>query len=282
LLGSFNIRSTNDVSVNNFAVDDGILYAHINSVVTTNANVEVPGIGTLQAALPTEFASILSYSLTANRVISSAAVSSSVSGFAYNGAILLSDLSAEVEFFPVSRATITDAIAPVDPLGEFAVIDAVFLDHDRYYVVSAGRLYSMPLNDVRNSNVVTDIIDRDISQIDAVYFTADETNIYLAVVDGSKTKVQVIDKLAQVASDWPGLINYKVAGMTMDANRIYFGDSLINKPAINAYSLKGDYIDGVELAPSVNLGQIYLAGTALYFINKNDNTLHQSSLSWAP
>jgi hypothetical protein len=200
----------------------------------------------------------------------------------YNGAIALTNTGAAVDFFPTNNAQIEQVNTPIDPLGPDVVIDAVFLDHDRYYVVADGTLFSMSLADVRNPQSVASLLDADISKIDAVYFSADEFTLYIGIVDGATTKIQTLDKRAQVATDWPSLLYFKASGLAVDAGHIYLGDSLINKSSIKAYALTGELITQVELDPAINLGSLSISGSELYFINKNDSTIHQATLSWTP
>ncbi len=279
-----------DITLYDVAIENGVLYTYVKSIITTSVDANIPNIFvdsfpdvlTLSTEGESEFNGFISISLSNNSILSSVSVKENVTGFSYNGALLVADGTANVDFYAVSNGAITEAFSPLKPLGDSGVVEAVFLDHDRYYAVSEGVLYSMPLDDVLNDNDVATLIDSDIGNVDAIYFSADDSNIYMAIVDGTKTKVQVIDKLNQIATDWPSVLTYKASGIAVDAHHVYLSDSITNKLKINAYLKNGSFVDKVDTMNSMSVGAIHIEDGSFFYIDKSDNSLHKSYINWAP
>lgn len=280
------------ITIHGFAVKDNVMFARVKSDITTQLDTQIPNIFikngpdffTLNTERESEFNGLLSVSLTSKKVISSIGASSAMTDFSFNGAILTANDSAQVSFYEVDASdnTFGDVFPPIKPLGDSGKIDGVFLDHNRYYVLSGDTVYSMPLDDVSNHRGVATLIDSDITTVDQVYFAADELYVYVAVVDGTKTKVQRIDKANQISSDWGSVLHYKTSGIAVDASHVYLTDSIVNTPVINAYKISGDFVDDAALPTGITVGAIHLEGSTLYYINKADKTLHQTTINWAP
>lgn len=264
--------------------DDG----HAQATALTTSNPQVHSIGKKikrfgidgdsihayveKSALDSE---VISFSLATNTQTATKKADSRVSGFSYNGVILISDGAEDLNFYHVSNKKVSDNFFHVSKFNGSKFISEVFLDHDRVYVYDATDILSFSIHQSGDIKKVMKV-----DAFSQIRFTADSSYVYLSASDLTDTKIYRIKKSDQSHELWFTLPNWNATAISVDSNHLYIAGydaktsshasakTVVHKKSTHAYltEISTPYAEDIK----VHEGKIYDFNSSTHILTIRD------------